>query len=526
MTDNKSIAESRYAKLKEHVAAVLARVPEPSGSKPRISLIRNEFVGWARAVSIERKYRMIESLDNNRLKVSFCDHILVRNDDASLSIETKGHYALSGQSITRLVKDFVSMSTGMVLYLLKEECCALLAKDLIADENIIRRIFSSLNHKFKNQINSSPRNLPGSLKLLNNLPVAGEECALAKVLWDSNFFRREILSLTVKIFGFPGTVPQYNWVARNFELLKKLQAENPALCCLLSFPAGQSTRLGGLFDCKENCKDYLQYGPNAFQKLKSTCKALGLTEAGWKWLCKQGKWFFSDLRLDAYSAKFISDCAMKQLGKLPKISNLQFVIADHNSVLRESVVHMYLEQLATKKVRAASRHLLDLALDYAMETFDNNKPCKISWKNLQLQQDRWHRDLREQPDSTGNHQNLDWPAVLPTVKTKSHVAIELTSSIELRAEGREMGHCVGGNHYSVACADGRSAIYSIKTPDELRVATVELALYGGKFQVRQCYGPGNTPVRKAVRATANKLAILYTEQVSKKCSKPPMQLSA
>lgn len=517
MTDTRSFVESRFAKLKEHVENKLRNRATEFNGKPITAAIRNEFVGWLRSVAVERKYRMIESFDNNRLKINSVNYSIIKKQDGSLDIYNTSFGQISHSSITTLVKNLVSASTSNLLIKLQDECSTRLADEL----NISKKRVSDLLTKFHQNSNPQSRSvyhLPKSLKLLNNLDVAGELCALAKTLWDSNFFSREILSLTVKIFGFPGRIDQYNWVAANYELLKKLQKENPVLCCLLSYSAVKGKSIGGEHSLPRDGTDYLQYGDRAYQMLKLRCKEYGLTDAGWKWLCKQGSWFFNDLQLRAGNTSFISECAMKNIGKIPKTKHLNLFIRNE-SRLKTSITVKFLEQLANKKVKASDSHLHHLVLDYAEQNLDDLKPCKLTWETLMRLQERWHRDQHAGRTTAKKGMLKTWVSVLPKYELKTLAATELVSNHELIDEGDAMRHCVGGDNYVSACANGQSAIFSIKNSSGERVATVELTQYGQRYVVRQCYGPENLPVSPSVHTMARKLAAEYTAQAKKAAQK-------
>jgi hypothetical protein len=78
---------------------------------------------------------------------------------------------------------------------------------------------------------------------------------------------------------------------------------------------------------------------------------------------------------------------------------------------------------------------------------------------------------------------------------------ELLTAKELRIEGAEMQHCVGG--YSARIAAGRSRILSIRTkgnPCERSTAEVSLNEESKRIRVKQHYAKGNSPVSEGTRS--------------------------
>jgi hypothetical protein len=89
---------------------------------------------------------------------------------------------------------------------------------------------------------------------------------------------------------------------------------------------------------------------------------------------------------------------------------------------------------------------------------------------------QWHAQAFagiEEPVPAGDA--VDWPAILPEAMRFGDVAVvELTSSAQLAAEGRIMGHCVAS--YDQACYRGRSAIVSLRALSGAVRSTAELHL--------------------------------------------------
>ena len=87
-------------------------------------------------------------------------------------------------------------------------------------------------------------------------------------------------------------------------------------------------------------------------------------------------------------------------------------------------------------------------------------------------------------------QQLDWPCTLKTCKIHPYTFKELTTAFELIAEGQVMGHCVGT--YAHRCLAGATRVYSAQILPEDNIKnrlTVSLALQpGGRWSVEQVRG--------------------------------------
>ena len=73
------------------------------------------------------------------------------------------------------------------------------------------------------------------------------------------------------------------------------------------------------------------------------------------------------------------------------------------------------------------------------------------------------------------HCDFAWPAWFKPVKASNSIIIEpLCSSAELREEGANMHHCVGG--YDRECLTGRTQIFSVRTVEGERLSTLQLSV--------------------------------------------------
>lgn len=113
---------------------------------------------------------------------------------------------------------------------------------------------------------------------------------------------------------------------------------------------------------------------------------------------------------------------------------------------------------------------------------------------------RWPALLRKSQslhEEWGDHmRGKHWPSVITEpFEWESSRVVALTRPAELAEEGRVMGHCAGT--YIQNCLNGYSYLFSVRTPDDMHMATGELRFrprgVSGRFQivVVQLKGPGN-----------------------------------
>ena len=97
---------------------------------------------------------------------------------------------------------------------------------------------------------------------------------------------------------------------------------------------------------------------------------------------------------------------------------------------------------------------------------------------------------------------------LPTVTTEDYIIAPFKSTDELHEEGSEMRHCV--YDYREKYADGRKDLYSVRTHDNERIATVEVNPMDGN--VFQCRGKYNKDLESKLRKELDKLKAHYNKE--------------
>lgn len=129
------------------------------------------------------------------------------------------------------------------------------------------------------------------------------------------------------------------------------------------------------------------------------------------------------------------------------------------------------------------------------------------WQDIQRRQRAWHEeepvpeewhDIVPPPPAT-------WPAWLPVQEVAPWRALPLASTAELAEEGAAMRHCVAT--YAWDCAEGRSAIFSIRLGDE-RYGTAQYVSHGDTWSLAQFRGLRNVELPKPGTVAVEELQAL------------------
>lgn len=88
--------------------------------------------------------------------------------------------------------------------------------------------------------------------------------------------------------------------------------------------------------------------------------------------------------------------------------------------------------------------------------------------------------------------NLEWASDLPECEIGDYLIVPLTTSRQLRAEGRAMKHCAG--HYDELCHKGLARVFSIQDLSGNRVATASLIWFDDYWHLEQVKGYENAAV--------------------------------
>lgn len=88
--------------------------------------------------------------------------------------------------------------------------------------------------------------------------------------------------------------------------------------------------------------------------------------------------------------------------------------------------------------------------------------------------------------------NLEWASDLPECEIGDYLIVPLTTSRQLRAEGRAMKHCAG--HYDELCRRELARVFSIRDLSGNRLATASLIWRDDYWHLEQIKGHGNAEV--------------------------------
>lgn len=513
------------------------------GSMPSIDAA----IAWMRNAAIREELRMIKSISSTKLELSGCPFYLEKSEFGEIIFKGNfdfppefnsirgGYPSLYEVTMRQFAARLVNCANHGTFYRLKAALVEKLSKDLDPALTATKLMRLGLTiHGTMMRSKDKLERVPMSLRLLNNLPLKSEVTVLAKRMWDHGFLDKEIYRMCVRLFDLRFNLADYNWVARHKETIFRCAKENPAMVRLLLLPVVDDHHECPLVNSRIAYDGKLPhgYGPseeyptyeraviyartpvnaglNAYQAAKAVLKSRGLTDAGWKWLCKQKPSFFIEVNLSAEACGVISELAMRQVGILPRIKRLGEAIieAERNNLV--PLLAIFLKAIVAKEIPATSYVRWQLVFDYVFRSADRPSMEKTTWASLWRKQERWHRDIfqAQMAAQAKGFEYQEWNPLVGHIEEGKYSAHELINTKELIDEGTEMRHCVGG--YSGSCVRGHSVIFSIRK-DGIRLSTLELYMYQGEFRIRQNYGVENTPcglaeqrIAKIVLAEANK----------------------
>lgn len=342
---------------------------------------------------------------------------------------------------------------------------------------------------------------------------------LAKALWDTGVLDKAVFREGIRIYGFGRlTGRQYNKLCENLPAVKARLDEVPNLAPLFSPELIES------------------HGSAALHVLRQTFLEHEGTPAGWRWLTRQG-WTFlrtqvgGNLR-DPNSNRMFSAFAAAQVGRLPgspRLSFNRYLFWDASSSSSTGSSSPTMDAYSQKRMLERTRyvvmmrhfsreyesrrtkvsdllHQLPLVMDFVKNMGPTENLNKATWSSLVRRQHAWHlKQARERREAEKAQRGLyQWMPLTMDQAYRNLVAVSLNTSDELWEEGDVMSHCVGG--YSGACMANRSRIYSIRSLEGDRVATLEIVQEKGRWKTRQLYGPQNRAITdKAVEALAKQV---------------------
>lgn len=300
----------------------------------------------------------------------------------------------------------------------------------------------------------------------------------------------------------------YNLIAAHRTLWEAMAAQTPHLMSLI----GHACR-----------KNFIQFDPNALRSLKHFGKRHGLTEAGWKILCKLPAAHILILRQYPLVDCFRLASHYGEAGQIPPAELMNTHI--HYCMARGLPLGAIPAWFDAAAIRECARQAATLtftppgfvrneymiALDWlshyiaaAGEPDANQK--KAGWQWIMRQSDAWHEAQLEEQARRKVITNHQWHSLLKAYQDDGYEVVPLTCSTDLAIEGARMHHCVGSyDHY---CRDGRSRIFSIRK-DGKRLATAELVKNDGAWLLNQNRGPCNRQPSQQIMEVAHRLQDRY-----------------
>jgi hypothetical protein len=104
---------------------------------------------------------------------------------------------------------------------------------------------------------------------------------------------------------------------------------------------------------------------------------------------------------------------------------------------------------------------------------------RLSYTKAVSASHQWHEQFKGKADSTGEYSTKNVVLSLTNGYTWVEVPVE-----DLKTEGNNMGHCVGGDYYQKQVKAGRIKIYSLRDTSNKPHVTVEITKAGDVVQVQ------------------------------------------
>lgn len=336
-----------------------------------------------------------------------------------------------------------------------------------------------------------------------------------------NFLDPAILAITLRARDTMASLATYNLIAANQTLWLRLEAQAPNLMPLVSLA------------CR---KKKVHLDQNAFRSLKRYGRQHGLTEAGWKVLCRfpvEAVRRLCDIPVDYELDEppfSLEPCfrIASHYGETGLLPPMPLLVRHINFCRRQQIapdaIPVWFHAAAIREFQRQEKHDILLAtdctdseylpaLDWLTDYMANGgKPDahqkKAGWQWIQRQSEAWHEEqVREQVTT-----HYTWSSALDAYVDEGYEVVPLTTSVDLAVEGTKMHHCVGS--YADVCNVGRSRIFSIRK-DGKSLATAELVYdnRGKAWVLNQNRGPCNSTPDPDIMAVAHRLEEAYNAAV-------------
>lgn len=349
------------------------------------------------------------------------------------------------------------------------------------------------------------------------------------IIWKH--YDPEVISLCLKIFGLSVSSFEYSLIWNNKkEVIDTLEKGHGGILPIWAKLSGR----------KEDDFNYVSQtfaSPDIIKQVKENL--VNLTNSGWRFLIKLSPRSVNLIYTYTYDSftKFINWLA--HVGVVPRYTLLKYLLRNCVSVpktedltalmriaLKQSykvvpIVGFFSQQIMPVLDWFYSGPFREFNPDLRFNNkypnrvnhlqFDSNQR-KASWSWFMRQQVEWHQDiLKKQKEGVKNE---NWISLVDEITIGKYKVIPLTNTYALIDEGKEMHHCVGS--YSQSCLINISRVFSIRTLNDGKVATVEIRKSNDYYQVNQCSGPCNMSVPSDVTKIAEKVKNLYNKKISEK----------
>lgn len=152
-------------------------------------------------------------------------------------------------------------------------------------------------------------------------------------------------------------------------------------------------------------------------------------------------------------------------------------------------------------------------------------PRNRPWAALVAESDAWHEESLLALDEGDSR---TWtPLLTAPVRSGAVEIVELHTAAELRAESRELKHCVGTGGYAGRCMQGETRILSLAVMGRRTRSTMEISLSEGRWTSVQHRGRSNSvPKPMLLAATADALRAVNRAQKALDSAMSPLPLAA
>lgn len=325
----------------------------------------------------------------------------------------------------------------------------------------------------------------------------------------------EVLEQTRRARDTITALATYNMIAANRTLWQSLEAQVPGLLPLIGFV------------CR---KGIIEFDGNVLRTLKQYGKQHGLTEAGWKMLCRFSTEHIRILLGHPLPEGFRLASHYGEIGLVPPVPLMRAHLG--YCQVRDvpcGSIPAWFDAAAIKEWRQQKdpddffalsfiRDEYHLAVDWLFHYLANGgspdaHQKRAGWKWIERQSEAWHAAWLEEQAREQTATSYTWRSAIGAYFDGNYEVIPLRSSIDLAVEGARMHHCVAT--YAAYCHAGSSRIFSIRSEGK-RVATAELVFNGRSWRLNQNRGPCNRPPSQEIMAVAKRLQDRYTAATHKK----------